>query len=171
MNYNHVDTPIGTLQLISNGHELLRIAFEGHYNSDVIETNDAALVNCAHQLTEYFAGKRQYFKLPLAPDGTAFQRSVWNALADIPYGESRSYKDIAQLIGNSDAVRAVGAANGRNPLPIVVPCHRVIGSNGSLTGFAGGLITKTFLLELEAGSKHATTAENLLNTPGGSFRH
>ena len=111
--------------------------------------SDAVLAACAAQLTDYFAGKRRHFELPLAARGTPFQQSVWDALADIPYGELRSYRDIARTIGNPAAVRAVGAANGRNPLPIVVPCHRVIGSNGTLTGFAGGLEVKRFLLELE----------------------
>jgi methylated-DNA-[protein]-cysteine S-methyltransferase len=100
-------------------------------------------------LLEYFAGRRRRFELPLAPAGTAFQRQVWDALATIPWGELRSYADIARAIERPTAVRAVGAANGRNPLPIVVPCHRVIGSDGSLTGFAGGLEIKRQLLELE----------------------
>jgi methylated-DNA-[protein]-cysteine S-methyltransferase len=100
-------------------------------------------------LLEYFAGQRRQFELPLAAAGTAFQRQVWDALAAIPWGELRSYADIARAIDRPTAVRAVGAANGRNPLPIVVPCHRVIGSNGSLTGFAGGLGIKRQLLKLE----------------------
>ncbi|HEY6130619.1 MAG TPA: methylated-DNA--[protein]-cysteine S-methyltransferase, partial [Halioglobus sp.] len=100
-------------------------------------------------LTDYFAGQRRHFELPLAVQGTLFQQSVWDALAEIPYGEMRSYRDIARRIGKPAAVRAVGAANGRNPLPIVVPCHRVIGSNGTLTGFSGGLEVKTYLLQLE----------------------
>ena len=154
MNYQHLDTPIGTLRLASNGMQLLKIEFEGHYNNDVVEASDAVLVNCAHQLTDYFAGKRQCFELPLWAKGTPFQQAVWDALADIPYGELRSYKDIAHSINNPAAVRAVGAASGRNPLPIVVPCHRVIGSNGSLTGFAGGLEAKRVLLQLEARLTH-----------------
>ena len=154
MNYQHLDTPIGTLRLASNGTQLLKIEFEGHYNNDVVEASDAVLVNCAHQLTDYFAGKRQRFELPLWAKGTPFQQAVWDALADIPYGELRSYKDIAHSINNPAAVRAVGAASGRNPLPIVVPCHRVIGSNGSLTGFAGGLEAKRVLLQLEARLTH-----------------
>ena len=100
-------------------------------------------------MLEYFAGRRRQFDLPLAPVGTPFQRAVWNALAAIPWGALRSYADIARAIERPTAVRAVGAANGRNPLPIVVPCHRVIGSNGTLTGFAGGLDIKRQLLELE----------------------
>ena len=157
MNYQHLDTPIGTLRLASNGTQLLEIEFEGQYNNDVVEASDAVLVNCAHQLTDYFAGKRQRFELALWTKGTPFQQAVWDALADIPYGELRSYKDIAHSINNPAAVRAVGAASGRNPLPIVVPCHRVIGSNGSLTGFAGGLETKRVLLQLEARLTHDAT--------------
>ncbi|MGY6038231.1 methylated-DNA--[protein]-cysteine S-methyltransferase [Aeromonas sp. AE23HZ002T15] len=106
----------------------------------------------APYLTEfraYFAGERQRFTLPLAAQGTAFQRAVWQALCDIPYGETRSYGEIATAIGKPSASRAVGAANGRNPLSIIVPCHRVIGQNGSLTGYAGGLPIKQALLRLE----------------------
>jgi methylated-DNA-[protein]-cysteine S-methyltransferase len=164
MNYQHLDTPIGTLRLASNGTQLLRIEFEGQYNSDVVETSDAVLVNCAHQLTDYFAGKRQRFELPLRAKGTPFQQAVWDALADIPYGELRSYKDIAHSINNPAAVRAVGAASGRNPLPIVVPCHRVIGSNGSLTGFAGGLEAKRVLLQLEARLTHDAATKNSIES-------
>jgi len=157
MNYQHLDTQIGTLRLASNGIQLLKIEFEGQYNNDVVEASDAVLVNCAHQLTDYFAGKRQRFELALWTKGTPLQQAVWHSLADIPYGELRSYKDIAHSINNPAAVRAVGAASGRNPLPIVVPCHRVIGSNGSLTGFAGGLEAKRVLLQLEARLTHDAT--------------
>lgn len=101
------------------------------------------------QLTAYFAGERQVFDLPLAPRGTAFQQRVWQALRDIPYGETRSYQQIAETIGNAKAVRAVGMANHRNPLLIVIPCHRVIGSRGQLTGYAAGLDKKEWLLQLE----------------------
>lgn len=151
MNYQLVDTPIGTLRLVSDGTHLIRIEFQGQY-ADLAaagETDDPALSATANQLREYFKGERKHFDLPLAPRGTDFQRSVWAALADIPHGELRSYRDIANAIDNPAAVRAVGAANGRNPLPIVVPCHRVIGSDGSLTGFAGGLKIKRQLLEWE----------------------
>ncbi len=103
----------------------------------------------ARQLDEYFSGERHQFDLPLAPRGTPFQQQVWRALRDIDYGATVSYAALAQRIGQPSAMRAVGAANGRNPLPIVVPCHRVIGADGSLTGFGGGLPTKRFLLELE----------------------
>ncbi len=150
MSYQYLHTPIGTLRLVSNDTQLIKIEFENqHSDDDHLEASNAVLADCADQLSDYFAGRRQRFDLRLAVQGTTFQQSVWNALTDIPYGELRSYQDIARAIDNPAAVRAVGAANGRNPLPIVVPCHRVIGSNGSLTGFAGGLEAKTFLLELE----------------------
>jgi methylated-DNA-[protein]-cysteine S-methyltransferase len=151
MIYQDLETPIGTLRLESDGTHLLAIKFPFQYNgdSDDKSSGNTVLAACASQLTEYFAGTRRDFDLPLAAGGTAFQRSVWKALTAIPYGEVRSYRDIARTIDNVKAVRAVGAANGRNPLPIVVPCHRVIGSNGSLTGFAGGLDAKTLLLQLE----------------------
>ena len=150
MNFQYLNTPVGSLRLVSDGAHLVSIEFEGRYSAnDDIETSDAVLAACASQLSGYFAGQRRHFELPLAARGTPFQQSVWRALADIPYGELRSYRDIARTIGNPAAVRAVGAANGRNPLPIVVPCHRVIGSNGTLTGFAAGLEVKRFLLDLE----------------------
>lgn len=101
------------------------------------------------QLDDYFAARRRVFELPLAPRGTDFQRTVWMTLAGIGYGETISYAQLAQRVGRPTAMRAVGAANGRNPLPIVLPCHRVIGADGALTGFGGGLPTKQFLLELE----------------------
>lgn len=151
MNYQYLDTPIGKLRLVSTGAHLAAIEFNGqhgHVDTDT-ERTDEVLARTAAQLRQYFTGARKQFDLPLAPTGTAFQQSVWNALATIPWGALRSYADIARAIDKPTAVRAVGAANGRNPLPIVVPCHRVIGSNGSLTGFAGGLEIKRQLLELE----------------------
>ena len=108
----------------------------------------------ALQLFEYFYGKRAEFELPLSPKGTLFQQAVWTALKNIPFGETRSYKQIAEQIGNPKAVRAVGMANNRNPVPIIVPCHRVIGTNGELVGYAGGLDFKQALLDLEKSKKH-----------------
>jgi methylated-DNA-[protein]-cysteine S-methyltransferase len=102
------------------------------------------------QLDEYFAGKRQEFDLPLAPAGTDFQCQVWQGLQEIPFGETWSYGELARHVGRPKASRAVGAANGLNPIPVIIPCHRVIGSNGKLTGFGGGLETKSFLLKLES---------------------
>ncbi|SRR6056297_482081 len=151
MNYQYFASPIGRLRLVSNGTHLLRIEFEGQYVKGPGEqaTTDAVLDAASDQLTAYFGGRRQSFSLPTAAHGTVFQQTVWQALQDIPFGQVRSYRDIACALGNAAAVRAVGAANGRNPLPIIVPCHRVIGSNGSLTGFAGGLSAKKILLQLE----------------------
>ena len=147
--YQFLNSPIGRLRLVSDGTQLLRIEFEDLQQQDGEECADPVLSACAQQLSEYFAGQREHFELPLGATGTDFQQRVWQALAAIPHGETRSYRDIAQAIGKPTAMRAVGAANGRNPLPIVVPCHRVIGADGSLTGFAGGLQAKTCLLQLE----------------------
>ena len=113
------------------------------------EGDNALLRRARAQLDEYFAGARRTFDLPLSPAGTEFQRDVWTTLATIPYGETISYAQLATRVGRPSAMRAVGAANGRNPLPIVLPCHRVIGADGALTGFGGGLPTKQFLLKLE----------------------
>jgi methylated-DNA-[protein]-cysteine S-methyltransferase len=147
--YQLLDTPLGCLRLVSDGKSITAIEFEGQHGGDGEDTRDPTLDMACRQLGEYFAGNRHQFSLPLAASGTAFQHRVWSALQAIPWGESRSYRDIAEQIGKPTAMRAVGAANGRNPIPIVVPCHRVIGSNGSLTGFAGGLPAKQTLLKLE----------------------
>ncbi|MBL8265836.1 methylated-DNA--[protein]-cysteine S-methyltransferase [Steroidobacter sp.] len=150
-----VATPVGQLKLVATEHGLAAILWENDNPrrvplSDVVEDDGhPILLEAERQLQEYFAGQRKEFALPLDCNGTEFQRRVWNALLTIPYGETRSYAQIADQIGNPAAVRAVGAANGRNPLSIVAPCHRVLGSNGSLTGFAGGLAVKAKLLSLE----------------------
>jgi methylated-DNA-[protein]-cysteine S-methyltransferase len=149
-----IDSPIGPLQLLGDAQGLARIAFAGEHTRSVSsEPCDAPtrklLERAATQLDAYFAGRRKRFDLPLNAAGTAFQHQVWEALVAIPWGETRSYAEVARAIGRGKAVRAVGAANGRNPLPLVVPCHRVIGSDGSLTGFAGGLDRKRQLLKLE----------------------
>ena len=154
MDYCYFDTPIGRLLLAGDVGGLALISFpEGsmHQDPDPEWTeNDAAFVEAKRQLGEYFEGKRRDFDLPLNLGGTEFQLQVLDELQKIPYGETRSYGDIARRIGRPRAVRAVGAANGRNPVPIIVPCHRVIGSGGSLTGFGGGLETKKALLRLES---------------------
>lgn len=153
--YKLLLTPVGELTLIAGGQGLAAVAWENERpariraSAELMSPNHPLLRQAAEQLTEYFAGERQRFELPLQPEGTDFQLQVWQALAEIPYGETRSYRDIAMRIDRPKAVRAVGAANGRNPLSIIVPCHRVIGTNGSLTGFAGGLRVKQQLLELE----------------------
>ena len=151
MNYQLLDTPIGTLRLVSNDNKLARVEFQGQHQIQADERleGNSTLEATAKQLQEYFAGERQHFELSLDPCGTPFQQEVWTSLQAIPFGEVRSYRDIAHEVGRPKAVRAVGAANGRNPIPIIVPCHRVIGSDGSLTGFAGGLETKKLLLKLE----------------------
>ena len=154
MIYSYLDSPIGRLLLAGDGETLQFIRFPsgalGAGPEPQWRREDAPFETAARQLTEYFAGERRSFDLPLAPRATPFQARVLAALQAIPYGETRSYKDIAVALGEPRAVRAVGSANGSNPLPIVIPCHRVIGSDGSLTGFGGGLETKRFLLALEA---------------------
>ena len=154
MYYCYLDTPIGELLLAGENDALSMIGFpKGSMRRDPEPDwifNEKPLAKVRQQLTEYFAGTRREFDLDLELSGTEFQVSVLRALQDIPYGETVSYGEIARRIGRPKAVRAVGAANGRNPIPIVVPCHRVIGSGGDLTGFGGGLDTKEALLRLEA---------------------
>lgn len=140
------DSPIGPMTLVQEGEALARLDFD--VPSQPEEATPLLLEAC-RQLREYFTGERKAFALPLAPAGTAFQKKVWAALREIPWGETRSYGDIARAIGKPTASRAVGMANGRNPLPIFIPCHRVIGTNGSITGYSGGLEKKRFLLRLE----------------------
>jgi methylated-DNA-[protein]-cysteine S-methyltransferase len=155
--YTLMKSPVGELTLVARGGRLAAILWENDKPNRVrlanmIETGDnPVLVETERQLHEYFAGARTRFELPLDFQGTDFQKKVWDALLTIPFGETRSYADIASQIGNVNAMRAVGAANGRNPISIVAPCHRVIGASGELTGFAGGLANKMFLLSLEAG--------------------
>lgn len=150
-----IDSPIGPLLLTADDGGLTGVYMEvSSHGPGVVapdwERDDAAFADAAHQLDEYFAGDRSTFELPLNPTGTPFQRVVWEALQTIPYGEVRSYGDIAEQIGKPGAARAVGLANGRNPISIIVPCHRVIGASGSLTGYGGGLERKQHLLDLEA---------------------
>ena len=147
-----VDSPIGRLLLVSDGRALTSVTM-GARESDAPRAgvrDEAGLAEAAEQLNAYFAGELTEFELPLAPGGTEFQRRVWQALREIPYGETASYGEIAHAVGRPDAVRAVGTTNGRNPIPVIVPCHRVIGADGSLVGFGGGLPRKRKLLELEA---------------------
>ena len=152
--YQYMDSPVEPLLLAADDNGLRLIEFHSPRHPMArlekwVEGEDAILDMTRVQLKEYFAGTRKQFDLPLAPQGTPFQTEVWHTLATIPYGQTISYAQLAQRIGKPTAMRAVGAANGRNPLPIVLPCHRVIGADGSLTGFGGGLPTKQFLLELE----------------------
>lgn len=149
MRYTISETPIGNLVLAGDDAGLRHILFAG---ADIPRgwTRDHAFLAAAReQMAEYFAGVRQVFDLPLAPVGTAFQQRAWRALLEIPYGRTVTYGALAQRLGNPAAARAVGLANNRNPLPIVIPCHRVIGASGSLTGYAGGLHVKEHLLALE----------------------
>jgi methylated-DNA-[protein]-cysteine S-methyltransferase len=154
-----VDSPVGPLSLLATNHALVALVWRRAKHEDVPfseaveKPNHPVLRAAARQLREYFAGKRRAFDVPLEFRGTEFQRRVWSALLTIPYGETRTYRQIAEQVGNPAAVRAVGAANGRNPIAIVAPCHRVIGSNGHLTGFGGGLDAKAHLLALEAPQK------------------
>ena len=143
-----IDSPIGPLTLTERDGALARLSFGAHGPCD---PPTPLLTRAIEQLNEYFAGERRAFDLPLAPSGTEFQLTCWGALAEIPYGETRSYGQQADRIGRPDRARAVGAANGANPIAIILPCHRVIGADGSLVGVGGGLETKRRLLDLEAG--------------------
>jgi methylated-DNA-[protein]-cysteine S-methyltransferase len=153
--YTEIDSPVGELLLVGDGCTLSRLSFQGARRPVAInpswERCDGAFENATGQLTEYFDRDRRTFDLPLELAGNPFERRVWAALRKIPYGETVSYGQIAAQIGQPSAARAVGLANGRNPVALVVPCHRVIGANGSLTGYGGGLERKQFLLDLEAG--------------------
>ncbi len=153
--YKTMASPVGELKLVASDHGLSAILWE---NDDparvrlgplVEDVDHPILIEAERQIDEYFAGGRKAFTVPLDFHGTEFQRSVWAALLAIPYGETRSYAEIARAVGRPAAFRAVGAANGRNPISIIAPCHRVIGTNGALTGFAGGLKAKELLLGLE----------------------
>lgn len=158
MNYftKIISSPVGALTLVASDNGLAAVLWPkdppGRVVLPALKADPAhpLLMETERQLQEYFAGNRTTFTLKLDFVGTAFQKKVWQALAAIPFGETRSYADIACNIGNPKAVRAVGAANGKNPISIIVPCHRVIGSNGKLTGFAGGLPVKALLLKMEA---------------------
>ena len=153
--YQLHDSPVGELLLISNGQALTAMHMTaGKYvpSVNVAWTRDekhAVLTQTRRELDEYFNGKRSVFTMPLAPAGTEFQKQAWNALTQIPFGRKCTYAQQAAIIGRPKAVRAIGAANGKNPIGIIIPCHRVIGTNGALTGYAGGLHNKEFLLKLE----------------------
>jgi methylated-DNA-[protein]-cysteine S-methyltransferase len=152
-----LDSPVGPLALTAAEGALVGVHFDGDHHAGAADPGPdgdvAVLAEAARQLDEYFAGGRTIFDLPLAPVGTPFQLEVWQALRAIPYGVTCSYGELAARIGRPAASRAVGLANGRNPLSIVVPCHRVIGSTGTLTGYGGGLERKRWLLDLERGAR------------------
>ena len=161
MLHTTIQSPIGELLLTGDGE-----AISGLYIQDGLAAmehdpgwrrDDGAFADAREQLGEYFAGERTDFDLALAPEGTEFQRRVWDGLRAIPYGETRSYAELARAVGRPGAARAVGAANGRNPITVIVPCHRVIGSNGDLAGFSGGVERKRMLLDLEASGEPRPT--------------
>lgn len=158
--YSLMDSPIGFLELEARDGAITCIRFAGKKSepkdgtdgaggTDEPNSEQQVITDTIQQLREYFAGNRKEFSIPLRPEGTEFQRRVWKALMQIPYGETRSYGEVACMVGNPRACRAVGMANHNNPVPILIPCHRVVGKNGNLTGYAGGLDKKTALLELE----------------------
>lgn len=157
MHYSYVESPIGDLLVAGDDGVLKLVSFPcgsmAREPGEGWERKDSEFDEVRRELGEYFEGKRESFDVPLEADGTDFQRDVLGALQQIPYGETRTYGEIAEHLGKPKASRAVGAANGRNPIPILIPCHRVIGSDGSLTGFGGGIDTKEFLLSLERRQK------------------
>jgi methylated-DNA-[protein]-cysteine S-methyltransferase len=159
--FDFLSTPLGTMLLASNGEALMGAWFEGQRyeparaRSWERRGNDAILVRAGAEITEYFAGTRTTFTVPLAAAGTPFQHEVWDAIAAIPFGETAAYRDLASRIGRPSCIRAAGAATGRNPLSIIVPCHRVVGADGALTGYAGGLERKRTLLALERNAPSA----------------
>lgn len=145
----YYDTIIGKVGIVENGVAITQVYFGEFIPENVKIMETALIIRAKEQLEEYLSGNRKIFDLPLAPEGTEFQLKVWNELRKIPYGETYSYKKVAENVGNSKASRAVGMANNRNPIPIFIPCHRVVGSNGKLVGYAGGLDLKEKLLSLE----------------------
>ncbi|HYM34302.1 MAG TPA: methylated-DNA--[protein]-cysteine S-methyltransferase [Steroidobacteraceae bacterium] len=157
--YSKLESPVGPLLLLGDGESLTGLRMRKQkYASDVPEDckrDDDKFRDAREQLTAYFAGKLRVFDLPLAPEGTSFQKLVWQALLDIPFGATESYGALAKRIGHDQGARAVGLANGHNPIGIIIPCHRVIGSDGSLTGYGGGLDRKQWLLEHEGSYKKA----------------
>jgi methylated-DNA-[protein]-cysteine S-methyltransferase len=156
LSHKEMESPVGKLMLVASADALVAVLWGRESASRVklgpskLDLRHPILLETERQLSEYFGGRRTHFDLPLEPRGTDFQLRVWRALREIPFGETRSYRDLARVVGSPEASRAVGAANGKNPLSIVVPCHRVVGSEGALTGFAGGLETKAQLLAFEA---------------------
>lgn len=152
LNYCVIDSPVGKLLLAGDDQGLQRIQFQCNHDFSSYGTDNKELfAEVIQQLDDYFNKKRTQFDLKLNPQGTEFQQSVWNRLQNIPYGQTKYYGQVAEEIGNPKASRAIGLANNKNPIPIIIPCHRVIGKNGHLTGFAGGLDVKQQLLDLETG--------------------
>ncbi len=166
--YDTCPSPHGTMLLVATDDALIGAWFEGQKHHPGIapdwrrDPDHRIVCQAKRELAEYFAGARRRFDLPLAPQGTAFQRAVWNAIAEVAYGATLSYKALAQRAGFADSIRAVGAATGRNPISIVVPCHRIVGSDGALHGYAGGLDTKRALLALEGARPHVPVEQPML---------
>jgi len=161
-----IESPVGILHAFANEEGLCGLLWPGieDHRFDFSMTNVAAdiqtvFLKLTQQLKEYFGNTRKQFDIPLAPQGTEFQLDAWKALQEIPFGQTRTYSEQAAIIGRPKAVRAIGAANGKNPISIVIPCHRVIGANGSLTGFAGGIEVKRFLLDHESNTLFSKTSE------------
>ncbi|MGI9187675.1 MAG: methylated-DNA--[protein]-cysteine S-methyltransferase [Gaiellales bacterium] len=156
LTYRTVSTPLGDITAVADVDGLTQVILAGDDGSVLADAAEGGPIvdAAAQQLTEYFAGERMTFDVPLAAQGTEFQQTVWRALCDVPFGTTATYGDIAKAIGQQTATRAVGAANGRNPIPIIVPCHRVIGASGELTGYSGGggVETKRRLLDHESGT-------------------
>jgi methylated-DNA-[protein]-cysteine S-methyltransferase len=158
--YKKIQSPVGKLTLVASDKGLVAVLWENdkpervRLGGLIKQDNHSVLIQAERQLSEYFTGRRNSFSVPLDMRGTHFQRGVWEALLDIPFGETKTYGQLAKQLGNPQAARAVGAASGRNPISIIVPCHRVIGSSGKLTGFAGGLEAKAQLLNMEREQPH-----------------
>ena len=148
-----MNSPVGKIEIVEENEKIIELNIyneeRNEKKNNIIEEDTRLLLEVEKQLKEYFKGKRTKFEIPLNPKGTEFMKKVWKELLNIPYGETRTYKEIAEKIGNSKASRAVGMANNKNPIPIIIPCHRVIGSNNKLVGYALGLDMKQYLLDLE----------------------
>lgn len=161
--YTLMPSPLGDIFIARTAQRITAVCFQNGRTPMIPQPgwqrDDTAFADIFGQLNSYFAGERHEFDLPLAPQGTPFQLTVWHALQQIPYGQTTTYGELARTIGNPQAVRAVGAANGRNPIPIIIPCHRVIGSDGSLTGYGGGLHIKEALLSLEQHGRVLTSQQ------------
>lgn len=166
--YTRMDSPVGPLLLTGNGEALTLVAMHEQKHGTTVQPewqqDDAPFAEAMRQIRAYFAGTLQQFDLPLAPAGTPFQRRVWDALLLVPYGQTASYGDIARQVGSPKACRAVGLANGQNPISIIIPCHRVIGANGKLTGYGGGLPRKEWLLNHETTHAPATARQSPFDT-------
>ena len=147
MQIHYFQSPIGILRLATEGDYLVEIRFSGKNEENT--AGHPVLDRAAEQLSEYFVGARTEFDLPLKPEGSDFQKKVWDSLLTIPYGSTLTYMDLAKKLGDKNVIRAAGRANGQNPIPIIIPCHRVVGSNGHLTGYSGGIERKRWLLQHE----------------------